>query len=132
MCRGTKILVKALEQNTCANEQNIFTKTIFVKNIFQLQQLRSSHQLLGAREAPPDYTTVINRMMTMVMMVVVMVIVMALTQIPISTFSHIWAFVCRYGIMFVIIVIIITIIIVILIIIIIIYRKVKVSTLKHV
>ena len=24
----------------------------------QLQQLRSSHHLLGAREAPPDYTTV--------------------------------------------------------------------------
>ena len=49
---------------------------------------------------------------------------MALAQIPISTFSHIWVFVCQYGIMFVIIVI--------AIIIIIIYRKVKVSTLKHV
>ena len=48
----------------------------------------------------------------------------ALAQIPISTFSHIWVFVCQYGIMFVIIVI--------AIIIIIIYRKVKVSTLKHV
>ena len=46
----------------------------------------------------------------------------ALAQIPISTFSHIWVFVCQYGIMFVIIVIIIIIIIII-------YRKVKVSTL---
>ena len=27
-------------------------------NLSQLQQLRSSHHLLGAREAPPDYTTV--------------------------------------------------------------------------
>ena len=45
----------------------------------------------------------------------------ALAQIPISTFSHIWVFVSQYGVMFVIIVIII-----------IIYRKVKVSTLKHV
>ena len=49
----------------------------------------------------------------------------ALAQIPISTFSHIWVFVCQYGIMFVIIVIIIIIIIIT-------YRKVKVSTLKHV
>ena len=48
----------------------------------------------------------------------------ALAQIPISTFSHIWVFVRQYGIMFVIIVIIIIIIII--------YRKVKVSTLKHV
>ena len=48
----------------------------------------------------------------------------ALAQIPISTFSHIWVLVRQYGIMFVIIVI--------AIIIIIIYRKVKVSTLKHV
>merc|ERR1712004_691184 len=30
----------------------------FLAHIQQLQQLRSSHQLLGAREAPPDYTTV--------------------------------------------------------------------------
>ena len=60
-------------------------------------------------------------MMTMVMMTMLM---KALAQIPISTFSHIWVFVCQYGIMFVIIVI--------AIIIIIIYRKVKVSTLKHV
>ena len=37
---------------------------------------------------------------------------MALAQIPISTFSYIWVFVCQYGIMFVIIVIIIIIIIV--------------------
>ena len=51
-------------------------------------------------------------------------IVLALAQIPISTFSHIWVFVRQYGMMFVIIVI--------MIIIIIIYRKVKVSTLKHV
>ena len=54
----------------------------------------------------------------------IMDITKALAQIPISTFSHIWVFVCQYGIMFVIIVI--------AIIIIIIYRKVKVSTLKHV
>ena len=52
------------------------------------------------------------------------IIATALAQIPISTFSHIWVFVCQYGIMFVIIVIIIIIIII--------YRKVKVSTLKHV
>ena len=51
---------------------------------------------------------------------------MALAQIPISTFSHIWVLVRQYGIMFVIIVIIIIIIIIII------YRKVKVSTLKHV
>ena len=51
-------------------------------------------------------------------------ITMALAQIPISTFSHIWVFVRQYGVMFVIIVIIIIIIII--------YRKVKVSTLKHV
>ena len=49
---------------------------------------------------------------------------MALAQIPISTFSHIWVLVRQYGIMFVIIVIIIIIIII--------CRKVKVSTLKHV
>ena len=53
------------------------------------------------------------------------IVTMALAQIPISTFSHIWVFVCQYGIMFVIIVIAIIIIIII-------YRKVKVSTLKHV
>ena len=57
----------------------------------------------------------------MLVMMMVMVIIRALAQIPISTFSHIWVFVRQYGIMFVIIVIII-----------IIYRKVKVSTLKHV
>ena len=49
---------------------------------------------------------------------------MALAQIPISTFSHIWVLVRQCGIMFVIIVIVIIIIII--------YRKVKVSTLKHV
>ena len=59
-----------------------------------------------------------------VMIVMNVVIEMALAQIPISTFSHIWVFVRQYGIMFVIIVIIIIIIII--------YRKVKVSTLKHV
>ena len=63
--------------------------------------------------------------MTKMMMVVR--VMLALAQIPISTFSHIWVLVRQYGIMFVIIVI--TIIIVIIIII---YRKVKVSTLKHV
>ena len=52
---------------------------------------------------------------------------MALAQIPISTFPHIWVCVRQYGVMFVIIVIIIIIIIIIII-----YRKVKVSTLKHV
>ena len=40
-------------------------------------------------------------------------ILMALAQIPISTFSHIWVFVCQYGIMFVIIVIAIIIIMII-------------------
>ena len=39
---------------------------------------------------------------------------MALAQIPISTFSHIWVFVRLYGIMFVIIVIAIIIIIIII------------------
>ena len=53
------------------------------------------------------------------------VIITALAKNPISTKSHLWDFVCQYGIMFVIIVIIIIIIIII-------YRKVKVSTLKHV
>ena len=56
--------------------------------------------------------------------IMMMMMEMALAQIPISTFSHIWVFVRQYGIMFVIIVIIIIIIII--------YRKVKVSTLKHV
>ena len=59
------------------------------------------------------------------MMISNVMLSVALTQIPISTFSHIWVFVRQYGIMFVIIVIIIIIIIII-------YRKVKVSTLKHV
>ena len=63
--------------------------------------------------------------MMMVITVMMTVTMRALAQIPISTFSHIWVFVCQYGIMFVIIVIIIIIIIII-------YRKVKVSTLKHV
>ena len=62
--------------------------------------------------------------MKMIVMMM-MIIRTALAQIPISTFSHIWVFVCQYGIMFVIIVIVIIIIIII-------YRKVKVSTLKHV
>ena len=52
--------------------------------------------------------------------VITITINMALAQIPISTFSHIWVLVRQYGIMFVIIVIIIIIIIV--------YRKLKVST----
>ena len=70
----------------------------------------------GARSLLP--TTIIkNRFKTEVPL-------SALAQIPISTFSHIWVFVRQYGIMFVIIVIIIIIIII--------YRKVKVSTLKHV
>ena len=69
---------------------------------------------------------VINKKMVMMEMTMMIVIkMMALAQIPISTFSHIWVFVRQYGIMFVIIVIIIIIIIII-------YRKVKVSTLKHV
>ena len=57
--------------------------------------------------------------------VIFIVIQTALAQNPISTKSHIWDFLRQYGIMFVIIVIIIIIIIII-------YRKVKVSTLKHV
>ena len=60
---------------------------------------------------------------TSLILMIIIVVNMALAQIPIGTFSHIWVFVCQYGIMFVIIVIIIIIII---------YRKVKVSTLKHV
>ena len=60
----------------------------------------------------------------LIIIVIVTTIMMALAQIPISTFSHVWVFVRQYGIMFVIIVIIIIIIII--------YRKVKVSTLKHV
>ena len=62
--------------------------------------------------------------MMMAMIIRIAAKIMGCTQIPISTFSHIWVFVRLYGIMFVIIVI--------AIIIIIIYRKVKVSTLKHV
>ena len=42
-----------------------------------------------------------------------MTMAMALAQIPISTFSHIWVFVRQYGVMFVIIVIVIIIIIII-------------------
>ena len=61
--------------------------------------------------------------MTMMITKITMSMKVALAQIPISTFSHIWVFVRQYGVMFVIIVIIIIIII---------YRKVKVSTLKHV
>ena len=38
---------------------------------------------------------------------ITIILIMALAQIPISTFSHIWVFVRQYGIMFVIIVIII-------------------------
>ena len=52
-------------------------------------------------------------MMMMVMRVMIMMIVVGCTQIPISTFSHIWVFVRLYGIMFVIIVIAIIIIIII-------------------
>ena len=68
-------------------------------------------------------------MMMLMMMIrsvsiIQMGVMMALAQNPISTKSHIWVFVRQYGIMFVIIVIIIIIIII--------YRKVKVSTLKHV
>ena len=70
---------------------------------------------------PFDYFILLT---IMVSVIIIVVVVMALAQIPISTFSRIWVFVCQYGIMFVIIVI--------AIIIIIIYRKVKVSTLKHV
>ena len=68
----------------------------------------------------------VQMMMRMILMTggILMTMMMALAQIPISTFSHIWVFVRQYGIMFVIIVIIIIIIII--------YRKVKVSTLKHV
>ena len=62
----------------------------------------------------------------MMMTMILMATIMALAQIPISTFSHIWVFVRQYGVMLVIIVIIIIIIIIII------YRKVKVSTLKHV
>ena len=47
------------------------------------------------------------------MMTMMMAMMVALAQIPISTFSHIWVFVRQYGIMFVIIVIVIIIIIII-------------------
>ena len=67
---------------------------------------------------------IIITIITIIVIMIIIAIMMALAQIPISTFSHIWVFVCQYGIMFVIIVIIIIIIII--------YRKVKVSTLKHV
>ena len=52
-------------------------------------------------------------MMRMRMMMMMAMMVMGCTQIPISTFSHIWVFVRLYGIMFVIIVIAIIIIIII-------------------
>ena len=60
-----------------------------------------------------------SRLSSLTMVVMAMIamnnvkIKMALAQIPISTFSHIWVFVCHYGIMFVIIVIAIIIIIII-------------------
>ena len=60
----------------------------------------------------------------MILIILFVAVKMTLAQNPISTLSHIWVFVRQYGIMFVIIVIIIIIIII--------YRKVKVSTLKHV
>ena len=66
----------------------------------------------------------IQTIVIIINIIMLSIIIMALAQNPISTFSHIWVFVRQYGIMFVIIVIIIIIIII--------YRKVKVSTLKHV
>ena len=45
--------------------------------------------------------------------IIIIIIPMGCTQIPISTLSHIWGFVCLYGIVFVIIVIIIIIIMII-------------------
>ena len=71
----------------------------------------------GPQEVSGDHLSHEEEMMIILM-------IMALAQIPISTFSHIWIFVRQYGVMFVIIVIVIIIIII--------YRKVKVSTLKHV
>ena len=47
-------------------------------------------------------------------MILSILVLVALAQIPISTFSHIWVLVRQYGIMFVIIVIIIIIIIIII------------------
>ena len=70
-------------------------------------------------------TLKVSRAIMLIKIIIMIINLMALTQIPISTFSHIWVLVCQYGIMFVIIVIAIIIIIII-------YRKVKVSTLKHV
>ena len=64
----------------CDEGAHATIQPIFVKNIFQLQQLRSSHQLLGAREAPPDYTTVSNQMMMMMMMLVVTMIMRMTTM----------------------------------------------------
>ena len=74
--------------------------------------------------SPPRFVCQPRFHCLVIIIVVMLMIKTALAQIPISTFSHIWVFVCQYGIMFVIIVIIIIIIII--------YRKVKVSTLKHV
>ena len=48
-----------------------------------------------------------------IIVIIIVVIIVGCTQIPISTFSHIWVFVRLYGIMFVIIVIAIIIIIII-------------------
>ena len=61
------------------------------------------------------WMTIIMRMIIImsIVMMNIMRTVMALAQIPISTFSHIWVFVRQYGIMFVIIVIVIIIIIII-------------------
>ena len=39
--------------------------------------------------------------------IIIMLVILALAQIPISTFSHMWVFVHQYGVIFVIIVIII-------------------------
>ena len=87
--------------------------------VLTIEAVKSKKELRASVRFRPSLQ---NTGMSMTMIVSIMT--MALAQIPISTFSHIWVFVCQYGIMFVIIVIIIIIIII--------YRKVKVSTLKHV
>ena len=58
-------------------------------------------------------TSLGNHMMLRVIVMASLMVMTGCTQIPISTFSHIWVFVRLYGIMFVIIVIAIIIIMII-------------------
>ena len=144
----TQILLrKYLNKNICSFKIPVSSCKFYFLNIFCNSWVKSmGHHLLKEHfdkytffhwEIRPHFWTFFDlkntlmptstystlMMMVRMMVMIVMMLRMALAQIPISTFSHIWVFVRQYGIMFVIIVIIIIIIIIII------YRKVKVSTL---